>query len=209
MIERHAVVSLRLRATQRLVDAEVMELGEATRLRLLGGARVKAQHLSMGVDVELVDFGERYATEDVSVIAFDSDRSELELSGTVELKHVRRRATFRERAELDLRVAPYRGGPVTPTGGLGPTAVMGQCIDIGGGGLCIETKNSIGALAGDNVWVELDIQGTMVNAIARIAWLHERESGRTKAGLAFIEVDQRGHDRLYRFLYDLQRSRRR
>lgn len=209
VIARNETLHIRLRATDRVIEAEVVEEGVRTRLRILGKVvGLRPNHFAMGVDVELLEPRARFALEDVKVLDFDADRKELRLPGPVELPHVRRRSTFREAIELDAFVAPYKGGAVGDVDGYAE-AVPGKTVDLGGGGVNVELDRAIDTIRGQNVRLMMVVDGENVRALARVAWVQLRPTGQMALGLALIEVDNRGHDRLYRFLYDIQRSRRR
>lgn len=209
-VGRRQIVTLRLRATDRIAEAEVIDPGETTILRLQSRtAELNSKHFELGVDIEMFERTERYALENIEVVEFNKEAMSVVVRGPLKLRHVRRRANFRERVLLDGRICVYRGGGVNPEEGLGPAAVPAKTVDVGGGGISVETRQPMGIGLGDNVLIELDVDGYAVRAVARTAWIYERGSGRTTAGFAFIEIEERSHDRLYRFLYELQRRRRR
>lgn len=198
---------LRLRATDQILDAEVLEAGARTRLRIQGPVGpLRPESFDEGVDVEFFEGSARFNSLDVQVLGFDRPEAEIHLAGPIHLEAVRRRATFRERLELEVLIAPYDDGPPFLRGGLGPMAVEGITIDVGGGGISVECRRPIEVEAGELVRVEVDVDGFSVRALAKVAWINVKASGRSVAGLGFTEVEERGHDRLYRHLYALQRQ---
>ncbi|MEL6183517.1 MAG: hypothetical protein AAFU79_02760 [Myxococcota bacterium] len=203
-------LSLRLRATGRTVRAVVVDVGPRMRVRVLDeGVYLGPQDFTDGVDIHVFEGSLRFSREQVAVLGFDGDRAEVHFAGPVVLEPVRRRATFRERLELEVLIAPFDdGGPPFLRGGLGPIAVEAITLDVGGGGISVECRRPLEVDAGSLVRVEVDVEGFSVRAVAKVAWLQQKSSGRTVAGLGFTQVEERGHDRLYRHLYELQRQYR-
>lgn len=197
---------LRLRATDRLLEAELLDDGTKATLALIGpGEGLRADHFSLGVDVEVYEGGARYAVEGVEVLEFDREKNVVVLPGLGMLGKVRRRAKFRERIAVPLRVVARGadGGPPRPLG----RVACGTTIDVGGGGLSFELEDALPLAEGDLVRVELMLGAGLVSAVARVAWVTSREEA-VLAGLAFLEVEDQDLQCLYRSLFDLQRGRR-
>lgn len=204
-------VSVRIRDIDRLVDAEVIEAGECPRLRIHSVvAGLHEPHFTGGVDISTFYSGERYVLDGVEVESFDRDRRILTLIGPVNLRHVRRRTNYREPVQLPVRIGRFRGSSLAQAAQQ-PIAdgIDGVSLDIGGGGLSAESTEAIPVYAGQNALLEIDVDGFKVMAVARTAWSRTRNDGVNEVGFAFLQVDDQGHDRLYRYLYELQRRRMR
>ncbi len=206
-LEPKLALQVRLRAMDRVLPAEIAEQGAETHL-VLGpsAAGLRSPHFSLGVDVEAFDGPRRFAAESVGVLGFDPETRLLRLRGSLELLEAPRRAGFRERVEVPVRVLPADGQPLGAP--LGAAAVSGESLDIGGGGARIVTRRPLEVDAGQIVRVELDLDGHRMQAEAKVAWIERRGSGRCTAGLAFTEMASGGGDILFRFLFARQRARR-
>ena len=191
-------VSLRLRATDRVIGAEVVEIGSRPLLRIHSGVcGLKKEHFCDGLDLDVYDeSGGHHATENVKVSQFIVPRREVRLVGPVALRAVFKRSTERDSVDLDLVITDYHGRH----------SVQGRTSDLGGGGLSFATSSPMSFKVGENVRVEIKIKGRNIRATARMAWLAKAN---LLGGLAFVEVDRDDHDHLYQFIYGLQNEKQR
>lgn len=208
-IEPRQALSVRVRALDRMVEAEVIDASETPRLRIHSViAGLREEHFREGVDLETVQLAETYTLERVEVERFDPDRRMLVLRGPIVMRHVRRRTNYREPARLEVRVSRMRGSRLSAESPEPSESTRARTVDVGGGGVAVEAAEPFPVRAGQNARLDIEVDGEDVVAIARTAWVRPKGDG-YEAGFAFVQVEGRAHDRLYRFLYNLQRSRMR
>lgn len=203
------VLSIRLRAVDRLVEAEVVGSDkDRARLRLsLIGGPVRKAHVAMGIDVEVSRGGGRFLAENVEVLELDPSSGELLVRGSTLLQRVRHRSSVREVAALLARVERHGRGRWRPGARLSPRAVLGRTRDVSSGGISLELDAPLVLEQGDEARVELELPRGFLSALARTAWTAADPAGRCLVGFSFVEADENGQDYLYRFLYDRQRRR--
>lgn len=83
----------------------------------------------------------------------------------------------------------------------------GTLVDLSGTGASISFEPSVPVQLGENVRLQMTIEGTIVGATARTAWVRSSADS-LQAGFAFVSVDSEGHAALYRYIYDAEHERR-
>jgi Tfp pilus assembly protein PilZ len=105
-----------------------------------------------------------------------------------------RRKSPRREAVFDVDYSFFIGGEGKP---LLENVVS---ANIGGGGLCVLTRDSWPVGAKVLVIVEIPRQQELVNAITRVVWAKELGNGRYRAGLEYTFITREDRNRLEHWL---------
>lgn len=203
--ERNQRLRLRPRGLDREIPADVLVVHAETLWLGLPGPNLGLEdhHLWPGVDLSFWRDGARHVAKSTTVLAFDLDAGRLHLERPRATTITQRRRTFRETVEIPVQIAPVEKGPNTAD--LRPQEVITQ--DLGGGGLCLQSKAPLNLCIDDEIQLELDLPGQTVKARGRVRWSELVDNGMSRVGVAFTRISEREQDTVYGFLFNLQRNR--
>lgn len=203
--DRGQRLRLRLRSHDRELGVEVSEHSESSLWLQLNEPAIWLDDrlLEGGVDLSFWRAGVRHLAEDLPVLTFDLDRGRIQVERPLSTNVVQRRRTFREMVEVPVRLARADAEPDT----LDLSPERGITQDLGGGGLCLQTEGTMPVTVNEEVQIELELPEHAVRARGRVRWAIQGSDGTTKIGVAFTRIAEREQDRVYGFLFDLQRHR--